>query len=102
MKIAVMGAGMTGAYLYCLLQTQRHTIDLYDKPAGTRCGLTPCAWGTSRGFNELVQASGLDPTKYLLKSFDYVIMDGLKIKADLMTNNSINFMKTERYSRRRI
>ena len=85
MKIAIMGAGMTGAYLYRLLRAQGHTIDLFDRPVGTRCGLTPCAWGTSRGFNELVLASGLDPTKYLLRRFDYVIMEGLKIKADLMT-----------------
>ncbi len=85
MKIAIMGAGMTGAYLYRLLQTQGHTIDLFDRPAVTRCGLTPCAWGTSRSFDELVQASGLDPTKYLLRRFDFVIMDGLKIRADLRT-----------------
>lgn len=85
MKIAILGAGMTGAYLYRLLQARGHTIDLYDKPAGTRCGLTPCAWGTSRDFNELVQAAGLDPWKYLLRHFDHVVMDGLKIRADLMT-----------------
>jgi flavin-dependent dehydrogenase len=85
MRIAIMGAGMTGAYLYRLLAVKGHRIDVFDKRPGTRCGLTPCAWGTSRGFAELVKASGLDPSKYILKRPDHVIIDGLKIGADVMT-----------------
>jgi len=85
LKIAIAGAGMTGAYLYRLLDKKRHTIDIFDRDTGTRCGIKPCAWGTSRGFAELVKASGLDPSNYILKETDYVIIDGLKITADLMT-----------------
>lgn len=92
-KIAILGAGMTGAYLYRLLGTKAYRIDLFDKGPGTRCGLTPCAWGTSRGFQELVQAAGLEPSKYILKHFDYVLMDGLKIKADLMTFDKSGLIK---------
>jgi len=61
LKIAIAGAGMTGAYLYRLLDRKRHTIDIFDRDTGTRCGIKPCAWGTSRGFAERVRASGLDP-----------------------------------------
>lgn len=85
MRIAIVGAGMTGAYLYRLLQGRNHTISIFDKRPGTRCGLTPCAWGTSRGFRELVTDSGLDPSHYILQRLDYILMEGLRLKADLMT-----------------
>ena len=80
-----MGAGMTGAYLYRLLQGRNHSLSIFDRRPGTRCGLTPCAWGTSRGFQELVTDSGLDPSRYILQRFDYILMEGLRLKADLMT-----------------
>ena len=85
MKVAVVGAGMTGAYLYRLLDKKRHSIDLFDRKPQTSCGIKPCAWGTSNGFSELVKASGLDPSDYILKKTDHVIIDGLKIAAALMT-----------------
>ncbi len=85
MRIAIVGAGMTGAYSYRLLAARGHLIDLFDKRPGTRCGLTPCAWGTSKGFEELVAASGLDPSKYILNRPSHLVIDGLEIGADLMT-----------------
>jgi len=85
MKIAIIGAGMVGAYLHRLLAAQGFLVDVFDRRPGTRCGLTPCAWGTTRGFAELVKASGLDPSKYILKHPDHVIIDGLEISADLIT-----------------
>ncbi len=93
MKIAIMGAGLTGAYLYRLLDKRRHKIDVFDESSGTRCGLKPCAWGTSRGFSELVRDSGLDPEKYIQRRFDHVIMDGLEIPSDLMTFDKPRFVK---------
>ena len=85
MRIAIVGAGMAGAYLYRLLGAKGHCIDVFDKRPGTKCGLTPCAWGTTIGFADLVKASGLDPSKYILKHPDHVIVDGLEIGADLLT-----------------
>ena len=87
LKIAIAGAGMTGAYLYRLLRNRGHEIDVFDHAPGTRCGISPCAWGTSRGFAELVKASGLDPGKYFLRHSDYMLMGDLKIPADLATFN---------------
>ncbi len=84
---------MTGAYVYSLLKGQGHEIDVFDNDPGTKCGISPCAWGTSRRFYELVKAAGLDPVKYILRNFDYVVMDGLKIKADLMTFNKPRLVK---------
>ncbi len=93
MRIAIMGAGLTGAYLYRLLDKRRHRIDVFGESSGTRCGIKPCAWGTSRGFSELVRDSGLHPEKYIQRRFDHVIMDGLEIPADLMTFDKSTLIK---------
>jgi len=87
LKVAIAGAGMTGAYLYRLLSNRGDEIDIFGRDPGTKCGITPCAWGTSRGFGEQMKASGLEPEKYILIRSDYVDMDGIRIKADLATFN---------------
>jgi flavin-dependent dehydrogenase len=84
-KTAIAGAGMTGAYLGRLLRNQGQEVDLYGREPGTKCGISPCAWGTSKGFTELVSAAGLDPEKYFLRRFDYLIMDGIRLKAEVGT-----------------
>ena len=80
-KIAIAGAGITGAYLYRLLQREGVRSDVYDVAPPTRCGLSPCAWGTSRGFAELVADAGLAADDYILQRSNHVLMDDLKIKA---------------------
>ena len=85
MKIAIAGAGLTGSYLYRLLAPRGYTVDLFDRPARTRCGIEPCAWGTSRGFAGLIEAAGLDPHAYVLARADHIVIDGLRVKADLIT-----------------
>jgi flavin-dependent dehydrogenase len=85
LKIAIAGAGSVGAYLYRILSNVGHRVDLYDVRNGTTCGLTPCAWGTSLGFNELIEAVGLKPEDYLLDQPGQVLMDGVRLGADLMT-----------------
>jgi flavin-dependent dehydrogenase len=92
-QIAIAGAGMTGAYLYRLLQAAGVRCDLYEIEAGTRCSLTACAWGTSRGFCQLVAASGLDPEKYILQRLDHLMMDEVKIKAEVMTFDKPRLIK---------
>lgn len=78
---------MTGAYLYRLLARKGHEVDLYDLENRTRCGLTPCAWGTSSEFSPLVEATGLDPTKYISQRLTQVHMDDIPVRAQLMTIN---------------
>ena len=92
-KIAIAGAGMTGAYLYRLLSRDSDRIDVYDVAPSTRCGLSPCAWGTSRGFTELVADAGLSANNYILHRPGYVLMDDVKIKADLMTFDKPRLIK---------
>ncbi len=76
---------MTGAYLYRLLSGQGHRVEVFGKDPGTRCGISPCAWGTSRGFAGLLKETGLDASAYALSHSDYVCIDGLRLKADLIT-----------------
>ncbi len=86
MKIAIMGGGIAGAYLYRLLHAKGHdNIDIFDRPQSTKCGIKPCAWGTSRGFDDLLAAVGLRAGTYVLTRTDHVAMDGLTIPADLLT-----------------
>lgn len=83
-KLAIAGAGMTGAYLYRVLKNEGFEADLFDLKRMNRCGLKPCAWGTSAGFIDLVEQAGLDAEKYILRRLDYVLMDDVRIKAELM------------------
>lgn len=76
---------MTGAYLYRLLAEKGHRVDIFDERPTTRCGLTPCAWGTSRGFDKLVAGAGLIPSDYLLVPSEEILIDGISIRADLRT-----------------
>jgi flavin-dependent dehydrogenase len=87
MKIAICGAGLVGSYLHRLLsQAGFERITIFDKPAppNTSCGINPCAWGTSIGFEELLKDAGLDPRKYLLRTFDSMIMNGIKVNTKAM------------------
>ncbi len=93
MKIAIAGAGLTGAYLYRLLRNQRDDVDVFARDPGTKCGINPCAWGTSRGFAELVKASALEPARYIKRRFDYVAIDERKIKGELMTFDKPRLVK---------
>jgi hypothetical protein len=79
--------------LYRLLRNRGHEIDLFDIDPGTRCGITPCAWATSEGFAELVQAAGLDPGKYLLQHFDHIVIDEVGLKADWFTFDKPGLIK---------
>lgn len=93
LKVAIAGAGVAGAYLYRLLNKRGYQVDLFDHDPGTRCGLSPCAWGTSRGFPELVKSSDLDPNRYVMKHLGYVVMDEYRIEADLVTVNKPRLLK---------
>ena len=83
--MAIIGAGITGAYLYRFLKNKGQEADIFNKQTETSCGINPCGWGTSHEFTELVSASGLNPSLYTLSFSNYVIMHDFKIKASLMT-----------------
>ncbi len=84
-RIAIAGAGITGAYLHRLLRNRGIEVRLFDPGVQTRCGLTPCAWGTSGELCDLVAKAGLEPERYVQQRIPYLRMDGVKIDADIMT-----------------
>ena len=46
MRIAIAGAGMSGAYLFRRLVNEGfQDIDLFDAKKTNPCGSRPCAWG---------------------------------------------------------
>ncbi len=88
MKIAIAGAGISGAYLYRLLQNESgDEIHIYGHRHTTKCGISPCAWGATAGFNELLEHVDLDPESYILQHLDHVVIDGTEIKVDIVTFN---------------
>jgi flavin-dependent dehydrogenase len=93
MSLAIVGAGMTGAYLYRLLKNEGRAVHLFDRAQGGACGLTPCAWGTSADFVELVARAGLEAEKYILRRFDHVVIDDVRIRADLLTFDKPQLVK---------
>ena len=83
MKIAICGAGLVGSYLYRLLnQHGFKQITVFDKHGQnqTSCGISPCAWVTSAGFEELIEEVGLEPTQYILRTPDNITMNALKVR----------------------
>jgi flavin-dependent dehydrogenase len=85
MKVAILGAGLTAAYLYRLLLQEGLRADIFGKDPGTVCGISPCAWGTSRDFSDLVKYAGLDASAYTLSKMDHMMVHGFRIKVDLLT-----------------
>jgi flavin-dependent dehydrogenase len=87
MKIAICGAGTVGSYLYRLLSRAGfENITVFDKPEppNTGCGINPCAWGTSVGFEELIGETGLDAKDYILRTFDKMVMNRMELEAEAM------------------
>lgn len=85
MKVAIAGAGITGAYLYRLLQGRDCTVHLYGRPQRNGCGLTSCAWGSSSEILVLLAEAGLNAESYILQRFDHLLMDGVRLRGDLLT-----------------
>ena len=86
-RIAIMGGGSGGAYLYRLLRQRRPELELtlFDRPSPNPCGAKGCAWGLARPlFTQLCADIGFVPGKYVFESYDHVIVNGRRLKADLL------------------
>ncbi|WP_019177078.1 NAD(P)/FAD-dependent oxidoreductase [Methanomassiliicoccus luminyensis] len=87
MKIAIAGAGMSGAYMYRLLKERGFDqVDLYDVKRTTRCGRHPCAWGMSPSaeYRRLVSRFA-DPDKFIMLRTTEVSIEGVKMPGDVVT-----------------
>ncbi len=86
-RIAIMGAGSGGSYLYRLLRQRRPELDvtLFDRPSQNPCGAKGCAWGLARPFyTQLCADIGFVPGKYVLENYAQVVVNGRRLKADLV------------------
>ncbi len=87
MRVAIAGAGMAGAYLYRLMKVDGiDSVVLFDEKKTNRCGHKPCAWGVApvTEYRRLVGAVA-EPRDYELKHSDHIIIDGVRMKADMLT-----------------
>lgn len=84
MKIAIAGAGVSGSYMYRLLKNCDYDVTIYDTEHNTKCGIKPCAWVTSKGFEHLVERAGLNPEHYIIHRFNHVMIDDVRIKANML------------------
>ena len=85
MKVAIAGAGISGAYLYRMLHDRGCTVHLYEQPQKNVCGLTSCAWGSSLEIVTFLDEAGLNAEDYILRRFDHLLMDEVRLRADLLT-----------------
>jgi flavin-dependent dehydrogenase len=99
-RIAIAGAGFSGAYLARRLVTEGiarpREIRVFDpKNHPTKCGITPCAWGIHTP--TLVKAVELceigEPEEYILEEFDRVLFGNVYAKADLCTFDKPKFIR---------
>ena len=86
MRVAIGGAGISGAYAYRLLRERGIKLDLFDIEKSNRCKLRPCAWGfaPSSEFKRLV-SKFLEPGDYILEHFNNIVLNGLTVRADMLT-----------------
>lgn len=88
MRIMIAGSGMSGSYLYRRLKMLGYNnIDIFGVKHETSCKISPCAWGVSEEFDQFIRIANLDPDKYILKQFDHIMFDEIKVKANLKTIN---------------
>ncbi len=85
-KVAIMGSGPGGSYLYSLLRKKKPEIEtsIFDIPADNICGIKGCAWGLNYSlFSGLCQNIGLITERYVLRKCDHVFLEDVKIDADI-------------------
>ncbi|QNT76026.1 NAD(P)/FAD-dependent oxidoreductase [Dehalogenimonas etheniformans] len=85
-RIAIMGCGSGGSYLYRLLRYRNLdlNITLFDQPTANSCGIKCCAWGVSHPlFAQLCAEAGIDSEAFIISQYDHVVINGQRLKADL-------------------
>ena len=59
----------------------------------TRCGIAPCAWGTSKEFEDYVTKAGLDADRFIQNVAPSVSLNEVSINVDLVTFDKPQFIK---------
>jgi flavin-dependent dehydrogenase len=84
-KVAIMGCGPGGAYLYALLRRKKPKLEvsIFNVIPPTVCGIKGCAWGASwPQFSKLSKEVNIDPDKYVLGRYDHLLINQMKLKAN--------------------
>ena len=94
MKIAIVGAGISGAYLAKLLGQQGLYPDVYEAGAqDTLCGYRSCGWGAPIGIEKYLAEVDLDLNEYLIEPMFSMNFDGLEAKTPLCTINKPRLLR---------
>jgi flavin-dependent dehydrogenase len=86
-RVAIMGCGSGGSFLYRLLRQRKPNLEitLYDKASSNACGAKGCAWGVARPLlSQLCTEAGIALEKYIIGKYDHVLINGKRLKADLV------------------
>jgi flavin-dependent dehydrogenase len=89
-KTAIIGAGVSGSYLYRVLREQRPDIlaDIYTVPVNTKCQARPCGWIVSYPeFKRLGKNLEIDFEQFISGRFKQGEIDGKVIPADNVVIN---------------
>jgi flavin-dependent dehydrogenase len=86
MKVAIAGAGMSGAYLFRRLKDQGHDeVVLYDKKKTNPCGSRPCAWGFApTAETRRLISKVADAAQFEMHHSTQISIDGVKMRSDLL------------------
>jgi flavin-dependent dehydrogenase len=95
MRIAIAGAGMSGAYLFRrLINDGFKDIDLFDVKKSNPCGCRPCAWGFAPIAETLnLIAKVTDPDRFKLQRSEIISFDGIDIRSNMLTMNKPALIK---------
>lgn len=95
MRIAIAGAGMSGAYLFRrLVNDGFKDIDLFDEKKTNSCGCRPCAWGFAPQpeiYNLIAKVT--DPDRFELQRSEMISFDGIDIRSKMLTINKPALIK---------
>jgi len=86
LKVAIVGAGVAGSYLGCLLEQKGIHSEVYEEgDQETACRFRSCGWGAQSKIGSYLFRAGLDLNKYLLSSMETMQFDGLVAATGLCT-----------------
>ena len=94
MKVAIVGAGISGGYLAHLLERQGISPDVYEwGDHDTSCRCRSCGWGAPEGTGRYLELAGLELEDYLLEPMQSMNFDGLVARTPLYTLHKPRLIK---------
>jgi flavin-dependent dehydrogenase len=93
-KVAIAGAGISGAYLARLLGQKGIEPELFDgMEHDTTCGYRSCGWGAPTGIGKYLTTADLDFDDYRMEPMSSINFDGLVAETPLCTINKPRLLR---------